>query len=386
MIVGKRVFYLVIIACLLLVFIQISTKIWGKTESFGPSGYNKTNDYGPNLLCWKKPIYDIISRTVQANWTSHPRNQCKPTAAESFVILDYGTYTSFQNNVFHFLADFIVPFWIFFDNPDTIAAMDAGAKFSLYIYLDFGPDSFQRFMLDMLKNYLPSVSIFYFADVDELVATNVYNRSTISYESHILLYDVVQEHSALLPVLSKWRSRVWNYSSIVPRSLDINSPKITLIQRNGVRNLKLDPSINQPFVDYALLTPAEQVRQTYNSDILIGIHGAALVHSLWLRPGSVLVQIVPDIVCDFYATGLYEQIPSLVDVFPILYCVPSYYVNYSGVEAPTIGKWSKELNGTLQYVIHRTNSITITLEMWNHILLMANRILRVSTRNCKANL
>ena len=37
----------------------------------------------------------------------------------------------------------------------------------------------------------------------------------------------------------------------------------------------------------------EQVRIAHESDVIIGVHGAGLVHSWWMRKGAILMELVP---------------------------------------------------------------------------------------------
>jgi hypothetical protein len=50
---------------------------------------------------------------------------------------------------------------------------------------------------------------------------------------------------------------------------------------------------NVKFVDFARIEPADQLNLAQNSSALVGQHGAGLVHMLWLRPGSHVVEIAP---------------------------------------------------------------------------------------------
>jgi protein O-GlcNAc transferase len=53
------------------------------------------------------------------------------------------------------------------------------------------------------------------------------------------------------------------------------------------------PDVEIDSVDYASLSFAEQLNATRRSDILIGVHGAGLTHGMFMRPGSAMVEILP---------------------------------------------------------------------------------------------
>ena len=45
------------------------------------------------------------------------------------------------------------------------------------------------------------------------------------------------------------------------------------------------------FVDFATLSFSDQIKVVHSSNILVGVHGAGLVHSLFLPPNSILIEI-----------------------------------------------------------------------------------------------
>lgn len=69
-------------------------------------------------------------------------------------------------------------------------------------------------------------------------------------------------------------------------------------ERRHVPNLKDLPEIYSgslpiQVLDLAKLSPREQIKVAQESSILIGQHGAGLVHMLWMAPGSHIVEIAP---------------------------------------------------------------------------------------------
>ena len=80
---------------------------------------------------------------------------------------------------------------------------------------------------------------------------------------------------------------------------------VTFIDRVGTRNLVdqdqhlLEIKARLKNVELRVIDPGtlpfrEQIRVIRESDVLIGVHGAGLTHSFWLRPGSALVEILPE--------------------------------------------------------------------------------------------
>ena len=79
---------------------------------------------------------------------------------------------------------------------------------------------------------------------------------------------------------------------------------LTFIDRRGKRQLlgkedyieelqRIYPEIEVKMVDFAALSVAEQLRVARETDILVGVHGAGLTHSLFLPPGSAVVEMLP---------------------------------------------------------------------------------------------
>lgn len=69
-------------------------------------------------------------------------------------------------------------------------------------------------------------------------------------------------------------------------------------ERRHVPNLgqvkeAIDSERSVEIIDFAQLTPQEQIRKAESATVLIGQHGAGLAHMIWLAPGSHVVEIAP---------------------------------------------------------------------------------------------
>ncbi|KAL6857416.1 hypothetical protein ACO1O0_004851 [Amphichorda felina] len=80
---------------------------------------------------------------------------------------------------------------------------------------------------------------------------------------------------------------------------------VTYIQRTNTRKLideqahvdalrRAIPHMVLEVVDFEKLTFPEQLEVARRSDVLLGVHGAGLAHTLFLRPGSAVVEIQPE--------------------------------------------------------------------------------------------
>ncbi|KAF2251139.1 glycosyltransferase family 61 protein [Trematosphaeria pertusa] len=79
---------------------------------------------------------------------------------------------------------------------------------------------------------------------------------------------------------------------------------VTVIRRKGSRQLvnqqecidalkKAFPDIQVNVYDFAQLDFAAQLNVTHNTNVLVGVHGAGMMHTIYLRPGSAVVEIQP---------------------------------------------------------------------------------------------
>lgn len=59
-------------------------------------------------------------------------------------------------------------------------------------------------------------------------------------------------------------------------------------------------SANHTFVDFATLGILEQIQLVRSAETLVGIHGAALTHGLWMQPGARVVEVAQDFRCFCY--------------------------------------------------------------------------------------
>lgn len=53
------------------------------------------------------------------------------------------------------------------------------------------------------------------------------------------------------------------------------------------------PEVNIQLTEFENMSFKEQLEPVHNTDILVGVHGAGLIHGIFLRPNSALVEIMP---------------------------------------------------------------------------------------------
>lgn len=67
----------------------------------------------------------------------------------------------------------------------------------------------------------------------------------------------------------------------------LNETEHIELLREGIPHAKIE------VVDFAKMTLPEQIKATRKTDVLVGAHGAGLTHTMFLQPGSALVEISP---------------------------------------------------------------------------------------------
>lgn len=115
-----------------------------------------------------------------------------------------------------------------------------------------------------------------------------------------------QERCQSQTLLTTFVKRVFGFYGVVPRPVtDIRAhPTITIVQRKKNRKFmsldRLIPVLKERYphspiqvVDFADISVQEQIRLVQSTDILVGHHGAALTHTIFMPPGSTVVEILP---------------------------------------------------------------------------------------------
>lgn len=114
------------------------------------------------------------------------------------------------------------------------------------------------------------------------------------------------KHCPSQTLLTTFVSRVLDFYGIEPRpASDVpRHPAITIVDRKKNRKLlgpgrwlaelrRRYPDSDVRLVDFADMTVPEQIRLAQSTDVLVGHHGAAMTHVLFMTPGSTAVEILP---------------------------------------------------------------------------------------------
>lgn len=128
--------------------------------------------------------------------------------------------------------------------------------------------------------------------------------------SKLLAFDY-KERCQSQTLLTTFVNRVFEFYAIEPRVVDAVAevhqyPTITIVKRTTNRKfIEQDltrwlsllqqryPHSPVNVVDFATITIQEQLRIIQGTDILIGHHGAAMAHTIFMTPESTVVEILP---------------------------------------------------------------------------------------------
>lgn len=102
------------------------------------------------------------------------------------------------------------------------------------------------------------------------------------------------------------RESLSSNSSVNPIQItkeDPTKPKLVIVSRNGSRAVTNEDSLVKMaeqigfFVEVLRPEPTTELAKIYrslnSSDVMIGVHGAAMTHFLFMKPGSVFIQVIP---------------------------------------------------------------------------------------------
>ena len=81
-----------------------------------------------------------------------------------------------------------------------------------------------------------------------------------------------------------------DHPNLFQRILTNEAELLTTLTRNNIISRDI---LNMKSVYMEELDICDQVRVAHSADILIGVHGAGLVHSWWMRESGVLLELVP---------------------------------------------------------------------------------------------
>ncbi|KAJ6806380.1 uncharacterized protein M6B38_174215 [Iris pallida] len=278
-----------------------SNSLFLVVDSSNSSASSKEERIRPYTRKWEPSTMATIDelRLRTANRTD--RHRCDVHHDVPAVFFSTGGYTG---NVYHEFNDGILPLYV------TASRFDRKVVFVILEYhdwwvskygdilsrlSDFPPVDFAR---DRRSHCFPE-AVVGLRIHDELAidAGRMANNKTIrdframldeAYRPRIL--DIVEEEKKTTMMTTKSQSQS-------------QKPKLVIVSRNGSRGIENEGELVKLAQDIGfrvqVLAPkrttelAKIYRALNSSDVMVGVHGAAMTHLLFMRPGAVFVQVVP---------------------------------------------------------------------------------------------
>ncbi|XP_043691072.1 xylan glycosyltransferase MUCI21-like [Telopea speciosissima] len=264
---------------------------------------------------WETRIMDTIpdlELIVKKDYLTS-RHACDIHHSVPAVIFSTGGYTG---NVYHEFSDGIIPLFI------TTQHLKRKVVFVVTDYRRWWYTKYAD-VLSLLSDYPP-------IDFNKDPKTHCFPEAIIGLKIH----DDLTVNSSLVPgnkgirdfrnLLDKAygprirgliqeeereaQLKLSNRSALLTLPLEVQKPKkwkpkLVIISRKGTRVLTNEAALKKSAeeigfeVEILLPKPTTELAMIYrvlnSSDVMIGVHGAALTHLLFMRPGTVFIQIIP---------------------------------------------------------------------------------------------
>ncbi|PKA53715.1 hypothetical protein AXF42_Ash009211 [Apostasia shenzhenica] len=248
---------------------------------------------------WETSVMSAVGE-LRLRGGAHPNLTCDVVHSAPAVVFSTGGYTG---NVFHEFSDGIIPLYLtahHYNREVVFVILDYhrwwGSKYSelLSRLSRFPPVSFSN---DSRTHCFPSATVGLRIH-DELAidpARIPLNKSILGFRQ--LLDDA---YSPRIRRLERLEAQSQAPAIDLPKT---HKPKLAMILRNGSRVLENYVEVvtmaEEMGFEVEVLRPEKTTelmtiyRILNGSVVMVGVHGAALTHFLFMRPGAVFLQIVP---------------------------------------------------------------------------------------------
>ncbi|KAJ8774691.1 hypothetical protein K2173_017137 [Erythroxylum novogranatense] len=226
--------------------------------------------------------------------SGRPSPPCKARHSAPAIVFSAGGYTG---NFFHDFNDGFVPIFItvntiFPNNQDFVFVISKARRWWVSKYAD---------LLRTFSNH-PIVDL----DNDNST-THCFPSATLGVISHgfMKIDPALTPNSVTFRHFRAFLDRAYNRGQNHHSTASKSRPRLVLASRSGgIGRVILNQNDLKRVaeeVGFQVIvfepTPRTPLHQAYgiinSSDAMVGVHGAALTHSLFLRRGSVLIQVVP---------------------------------------------------------------------------------------------
>ncbi|KAK3027374.1 hypothetical protein RJ639_040172 [Escallonia herrerae] len=232
----------------------------------------------------------LIEETTLISSPSSP--QCKVQHEAPALAFSVGEYTQ---NFFHDFVDVFIPLFItvnsIFPDQDFILVIFKSRDWWITKYADllkgFSKHPIRTFENDIDTHCFPSATVGLITHGVMTIDPKLIPNSKNFMHFHALLGNTYgkKQPSSSKPPKARPRLVLASRSGGVGRAI-LNQAEVKLAAEEvGFEVIVFEPTTSTTLPEsYALIS---------SSHVMVGVHGAALTHFLFLRPGSVFVQIVP---------------------------------------------------------------------------------------------
>ncbi|PON79620.1 O-linked-mannose beta-1,4-N-acetylglucosaminyltransferase-like protein [Parasponia andersonii] len=260
-----------------------------------PNGPNLEERIRPYTRKWEK---SIMSRIKELTLVSGPKGPpCEVQHEAPALVFSAGGYTG---NFFHDFNDVFIPLYI------TVYSLFNDQK-DLVLVISKSRDWWVNKYSDLLRSFSKHPII----NLDNDTATHCFPSARLGLVTHgfMTINPKLVPKSLTLThfraFLEKSYGAVSNRRRTGSNRSKATRPRLVLVSRAGgdgrvllnqnkvkrvAEKVGFDVVSFEPSAKTALSSASELIN---SSHAMVGVHGAALTHSLFLRPGSVFIQVVP---------------------------------------------------------------------------------------------
>ncbi|KAK9664385.1 hypothetical protein RND81_14G037900 [Saponaria officinalis] len=272
--------------------IFLYTSVNSKPSTNFPSHVEKDERIRPYTRKWETSVMStidelhLISKPKPLN--NNPRHKCDVMHDVPAIFFSTGGYTG---NVYHEFNDGIIPLYIISRHYN---------KKVVFVVLEYHNWWLMKYgqVLAQLSDYPP-------IDFKSDPRTHCFQEAVVGLQIH---NELTIDSSN-----TQFNESILDFRGLISQAFEPNppnkfqhhkkSPKVVILSRTGPRSITNENSLAKLAkkvgfnVQVLKPKPNTELSTIYKaistSDVMIGVHGAAMTHFLFLKPGSSVIQIVP---------------------------------------------------------------------------------------------
>ncbi|XP_045810673.1 xylan glycosyltransferase MUCI21-like [Trifolium pratense] len=283
-----------------------------------------------------------------------PKSSCGVTHHSPALVFSVGGYSG---NFYHDINEIFIPIFI------TINSLSNGQDVILVI-TDVKHGWFEKYV-DLLSTFSPNHTII---NTSNLTTTHCFPSAIVGLIKHgqmIINPKLLPNPKTLLDFHGFLKGAYMKKNTPLLFPDNKGKPILTLVSRKGsysreilnqdeviklAEDVGFDVHVLEPSINFPV---ADAFRLIHSSNVMLGVHGAGLTNLVFLRQGSVLVQVVP-IGLEWASETYYNKPTKLLGLDYVEYKIEANESSLSweyGAESLVVknpkafrqGKWSKHL-------------------------------------------